>query len=84
MPILAGFALYFLLVRINQYGFTLERLIGLLAYLVILAYALAYSFTIFKSETWLAHIKQSNIYISYLILSLIVLINETISHLKSS
>jgi hypothetical protein len=78
LPVLAGFDLYFLWLRVAQYGLDFDDFIGLLFSLVLATYSLCYSIACFTSHNWLSAIRKCNIYISYLILLLLLLIKTPI------
>jgi len=62
LPVLAGLALWAVLLRVRQYGLTPERVAGGVAGLVVLGYALLYALSALAGRAaWMDRIRQANI-----------------------
>jgi hypothetical protein len=79
LPIYAFLALYAVWLRVDQYGWTPERLYAALLALACAAYSLGYSYSVLKpSGTWLAPITTINVSLSWLVMALIALLNSPV------
>lgn len=76
MPVLAGLALTALGLRINQYGWTTDRLWALWLALVLSAYAGGYALAALRPRSaWLERLEPVNRYTSWLVMALAVLVH---------
>lgn len=74
LPIMAGVALYAFYLRVNQYGWTPERLAGAASAGVVFAYAFTYVAACFiKPSEWRQSIRQGNIYLALGVIGISVL-----------
>jgi uncharacterized protein DUF4153 len=65
LPVMAAIAVYALWLRVDQYGWTPERLMAVTVAVVVLAYALVYAGSVlFKPANWQAGIRQGNVYLA--------------------
>lgn len=71
--VIAGLALWALIIRINQYGLTPERIWGLLVALVAVCYGVGYSLSLFRSTRWMATIPHANVFAILVALSGVML-----------
>jgi len=79
LPVYAFLALYALWLRVDQYGWTPQRLYVALLALVLAAYALGYSFSALRpAGGWLAPIMTINVSLSWLVIALIALLNSPV------
>ncbi|MDP3342746.1 DUF4153 domain-containing protein [Frigidibacter sp.] len=61
LPVLAGLAVWAVLLRIGQHGLTPERVAGGVAALVVMGYALLYAASVLSGAAWMDRIRQANI-----------------------
>jgi Domain of unknown function (DUF4153) len=61
LPVPAGLGAYAVWLRVEQYGWTPERLFAGLAALMALAYALFYCVAVLRRGAWMARVRQVNI-----------------------
>lgn len=77
LPIFAAIALYALHLRIDQYGWTQERLWATLAGVVLAAYACGYAYAVLRrAGAWLALLGKVNIVMSLVVIALIAASNS--------
>lgn len=69
---LTGLATYALFLRVNDYGWTSDRLIAAACLLVASTHALGYLWAACQRKSWLKPISNVNIYASFLILALLL------------
>ncbi len=60
LPVLAGLAVYAVWRRVDQYGWTPDRLLAGLAGVFLLAYGLAYAGAVLRGADWMARIRGAN------------------------
>lgn len=78
LPMVAGVSLYALVLRIEQYGLTPERVWGLFIVLMLCAYAFVYGVSMFSSTHWQRRMGQSQLTMFTVIFSGIVLLSSPI------
>ena len=79
LPAYALLALYALWLRVDQYGWTPERLYAALLAVMLAAYSLGYSYSSLRfSGSWLAPITTINVSLSWLLMALIGLLNSPV------
>ncbi len=61
MPLVAGVAIYALILRLSEYGATVPRVYGLVAAIVALVYAVGYAIAAFVRGPWLRGIERVNV-----------------------
>ncbi|MBV1867392.1 MAG: DUF4153 domain-containing protein [Marinosulfonomonas sp.] len=61
LPILAALAAYAIWARINQYGWSPERIAAVVIAVFVLAYALIYALAIVRNANWMGGIRKANI-----------------------
>lgn len=77
MPIYAALALYALWLRIDQHGWTAERLWGVLLALLLTGYAIGYAIAaLLRQGTWLQPLRRVNIVLSLAAIAIAVLANS--------
>ena len=64
LPVLAGLAVLSIWVRVNQYGWSPERLAATAVAGVVLVYALLYAIAVLRRHRWMADIRQFNTYMA--------------------
>jgi Domain of unknown function (DUF4153) len=69
---LALLATYALSLRVNEYGWTTDRIIASCCTLVALCYAFGYSWAALRGPTWLLHITRVNIACAFLIVAVVL------------
>ncbi|SET75257.1 DUF4153 domain-containing protein [Thalassotalea agarivorans] len=75
-PVYSLIALYGLYLRIEQYGFTVSRLWGLVVWFVLTAFAFGYCISIIKKrDQWLTWLSKVNIGMSVVVLAITILVN---------
>lgn len=79
LPVYALLALYALWLRVDQHGWTPQRLYSALLAVVLAAYALGYSYAALRPRNgWLAPLAMINVSLSWLVLLLILLLNSPV------
>ncbi|WP_428312016.1 DUF4153 domain-containing protein [Hydrocarboniphaga sp.] len=79
LPIYAFLALYAVWLRVDQYGWSPERLYAALLATTCAAYALGYSYSVLRpSGGWLSPITTINVSLSWLVMALIGLLNSPV------
>lgn len=79
LPILSGLSLYGLVLRIDQYGWTVERCWAVLVWLVLTLFALGYVWgTITLKSEWPKTLAKVNTLMGLVVLALMVLVNSPI------
>lgn len=73
LPVVAGLALYAIWLRVDDYGWSPERLFILLVAAVGLAYGLVYAQAVLRGAGWMARIRQGNIFMALGIIALAAL-----------
>lgn len=74
LPVLAGLAVWAVLLRIRQHGLTPERVAGAVAGAVVLGYALLYALAaLARRATWMTRIRQANIAMALVVMVLAAL-----------
>lgn len=77
LPIYSAISCYGLWLRIDQYGFSLERLWGLLIWLILLLCSAAYTLGISRlRDRWLDSLTWINVRFGLVILGLLILVNS--------
>ena len=77
LPILAGIAIYAVIVRISAEGWTTDRFWALLAVGLLGAYAIGYALAIFRrTGSWMAGVPRVNVVVSVVLIALGVLANS--------
>jgi len=71
--VLAGLAVWAVLLRIGQHGLTPERVAGGVAALVVLGYALLYAASVLSGAAWMDRIRQANIAMALAVMALAAL-----------
>jgi hypothetical protein len=61
LTLISGMALYALIVRVNAYGFTVDRIWALLVALVALGYALTYAWASVRPGPWMGGMGRANV-----------------------
>ena len=64
LPIPAGLAAYSIWLRVDQYGWTPNRLFAALMTVLALAYGLFYAAAVIRRKGWMTRIRQANIYVA--------------------
>lgn len=64
LPIPAGLAAYSIWLRVDQYGWTPDRLFAALMTVLALAYGLFYAAAVIRRQGWMTRIRQANIYVA--------------------
>ncbi|MDO4708897.1 MAG: DUF4153 domain-containing protein [Pseudomonadota bacterium] len=78
LPLFSGLALYALMLRIGQYGWTLERIAGMVAAVILACHALGYAIAVLWPGAWLSGIRRVNVAVSLLAIVLAVLFNSPV------
>lgn len=79
LPIYAFLALYAVWLRVDQYGWSPDRLYAALLATTCAAYALGYSFSVLRpAGAWLSPITTINVSLSWLVMALIGLLNSPV------
>ncbi|PJK03223.1 DUF4153 domain-containing protein [Lysobacteraceae bacterium NML75-0749] len=78
LPWFSGLALYALMLRINQYGWTQERIAGMVAAVILASHALGYAIAVLRRGSWLSGIRRVNVAVSLLAIVLAVLFNSPV------
>lgn len=73
LPVLAGLAIWAVVLRIGQHGLTPERVAGAVAALVVMGYALLYAMSVLSGAAWMARIRQANIAMALAVMALAAL-----------
>lgn len=74
LPVLAGLAIWAVLLRINQHGLTPERVAGATAALIVLGYAVLYALSVLLARAaWMDRIRQANIAMALAVMALAAL-----------
>ncbi|GGH55720.1 DUF4153 domain-containing protein [Frigidibacter albus] len=69
LPVLAGLAVWAVLLRIGQHGLTPDRVAGGLAALVVMGYALLYAASVLSGAAWMDRIRQANIAMALVVMA---------------
>lgn len=69
---MVSIAIYSLTLRIEQYGWTNDRIIAAAGLLVAISYAVGYLLAAFERQTWLARIAPTNIVTAFVILAVLI------------
>ena len=64
LPIPAGLAAYSIWLRVQQYGWTPDRLFAAVMAALALGYGLLYAIAVIRRTGWMAHIRQGNIFMA--------------------
>lgn len=76
-PVLALLAMYALYLRVDQYGWSADRLWAALAALVLAGYAFGYAWTVTRRHgEWLAPVKRINVAMALVVIALAALVNS--------
>lgn len=78
LPLFSALALYALMLRINQYGWTQERIAGMVAAVILSCHALGYAIAVLRRGAWLAGIRRVNVAVSLFAILLAVLFNSPV------
>ncbi|MDB5967566.1 MAG: rane protein [Hydrocarboniphaga sp.] len=79
LPVYALLALYAVWLRVDQYGWTPDRLYAALLATTSAAYALGYSYSVLRpAGGWLSPITTINVSLSWLVMALIALLNSPV------
>lgn len=73
MPVLAAVAVWAVLARVAQYGWTPSRVSGITAALVAAGYGLSYFWAVCHPKDWMARVRRSNILMALVMIGLAVL-----------
>lgn len=73
LPVVAGLALYAIWLRVDDHGWSPERLFVLLVAGVGLAYGLIYALAVLRGAGWMERIRQGNIHMALVIIALAAL-----------
>lgn len=77
LPVFAGLALYAMALRIGQYGWTQDRVAGVIAALILSAHALGYAWAVVRRRHgWLAGLKPVNVAVSLAAMMIALLVNS--------
>lgn len=80
LPVYAVLALYAVWLRIDQYGWTAERVWGAVLALVLAGYSLGYAFAALRrGGTWLYPLPRINVILSLVVLAVIALVNSPLA-----
>ena len=66
---LVGLAIWALSLRVAQYGWTIERIVGASVIVILLCYATGYSAAVVRAPIWMKRIEITNFVAAYLILA---------------
>lgn len=72
LPIVAALAVYAVWLRVDQYGWTPERLLAMLIGVLLLAYGLAYGASILLRRRWEERIRHANVVMALVVLLICV------------
>jgi hypothetical protein len=75
LPVFAGLAIYAIVLRTGQYGWTGERVMALLVAVALAGYALGYAWSVLRRQTWQPAFGRINIALSLGVIALVVLAN---------
>ncbi|UXI69847.1 DUF4153 domain-containing protein [Tahibacter amnicola] len=79
LPVYAMLAIYALTLRIGQYGFSQDRVWGLISAIVLTGYSAGYAYSVFRQrESWLSPLRQTNIVLSLVVIGLVLLTNSPV------
>jgi hypothetical protein len=83
LPIICGIALYSFWLRVDQYGYTQERFLGLIALSLAMMYGLGYAVSagkelLGKNENWLEDVTKVNTLMALILVSILTLIHSPI------
>lgn len=70
LPVITGIAVFAILLRVNQYGWTPARLSGALVSIVLLSYSAVYALSALSKDKWRNRIRQSNVWMALGVISL--------------
>ncbi|PJK12089.1 DUF4153 domain-containing protein [Lysobacteraceae bacterium NML120232] len=76
LPVFAGLALYALMLRIGQYGWTQTRIAGMAVTVILSLHALGYAIAVLRPGAWLAGIRRVNVAVSLFAIVLAILFNS--------
>lgn len=74
LPILSGLACWAVWLRVDQYGWTPDRVIAAIIAALCLLYGVVYGGAVVRSGDWGARIRRMNIYLAYAVLAVALLI----------
>ncbi|GAA6206913.1 DUF4153 domain-containing protein [Cognatishimia sp. WU-CL00825] len=80
LPLLSGLALWSIVLRVEAYGWTPERLAAALAAALVFAYAALYLVALLRGARWMAHIRRSNIVMALAVMALAALWMTPVMH----
>ncbi len=69
LPVLAGLAVYAIWARVNQYGWSPDRLAAATIAMIVLAYALLYAFAVLRPHRWMSDIRRFNTYMALVVVA---------------
>lgn len=80
LPVYAGIAAYALYLRVDQYGWSEQRVLAALICLVLAAYAIGYAVSLVRprSQPWLPWLGKANAAVAVMIITLGVLVNTPV------
>lgn len=79
LPLFALLALYAMALRIGQYGWTQERLAGVIASLILTGHAFGYAWAVLRSRHgWLSGLKPVNVVVSLAAIVVTLLVNSPV------
>lgn len=79
LPVFAVLALYAMALRIGQYGWTQDRLAGVIAALILSAHAFGYAWAVLRSRReWLAGMRPVNVAVSLAAMAIAFLVNSPV------
>ena len=73
VPALAALAVWAVLIRVGEYGWTPERLAAMTAAVVLLGYGLSYAVAVLRGARWMYLIRRANVWMALATLGLCVL-----------
>lgn len=82
-PVIAFLAVYAIWIRVAQYGWTPDRFAAAIAGGIVLIYALAYLIFSFSKDSWMARIRQVNIYLALGVLGLAFLFMSPVMNIQA-
>jgi len=70
LPLIAGIAVYAVFIRVQQYGWTPQRLAGGILSVIVLLYALGYGISVLAGAHWRDHIRTANTSLALAVIAL--------------
>ncbi|WP_424986223.1 hypothetical protein [Microbulbifer sp. S227A] len=72
LPLLAALAVWAVVLRVRQYGWTPDRLLAMTAAVFLLIYGLGYGGAVLLGRSWMARVRQINVWIALLAIAVAV------------